>query len=113
MPQRSIKTNIRTGIIAAAMVLLVSAASTGPLYAHDGVVYKAKCASCHGADGTGNTPVGKSLKLRDFHSADVQKLTDAELTKIISAGKGKMPAYAKKLTAEEIQCLVSFIRAMK
>ncbi|MEK6374899.1 MAG: cytochrome c [Acidobacteriota bacterium] len=75
-------------------------------------LYKAKCASCHGADGGGNTPVGKSLKLRDLSLSDVQKLSDAELTKIIADGKGKMPAYAKKLTADQIKALVETIRAM-
>ena len=50
-------------------------------------VFKSKCAACHGADGSGNTPAGKSMKIRDFHSAEVQKQTDAELTEIITTGK--------------------------
>src|SRR5882724_3409377 len=53
--------------------------------------YKAKCAGCHGADGTGNTAAGKSLKVRDLHSGDVQGQSDAQLLNIISNGKGKMP----------------------
>jgi cytochrome c6 len=75
-------------------------------------LYKSKCASCHGADGSGATSVGKSLKVRDLRSAEVQKLTDAALTKVIADGKGKMPAYAKKLSAEQIKALVESIRAM-
>jgi len=75
-------------------------------------VYKAKCASCHGAEGTGNTPVGKSLKVRNLCSTDVQKLSDAELTKVIADGKGKMPGYAKKLSADQIKALVATIRSM-
>jgi mono/diheme cytochrome c family protein len=42
----------------------------------------------------------------------VQKLTDSELTKVISDGKGKMPAYAKKLSADQIKSLVEMIRVM-
>jgi mono/diheme cytochrome c family protein len=75
-------------------------------------VYKAKCASCHGADGSGATPVGKSLAIRDLRAPAVQKLSDADLTKVISDGKGKMPAYAKKLSAVQIQALVATIRSM-
>lgn len=75
--------------------------------------YKSKCAMCHGPDGAGQTAMGKNLKLRDLRSADVQKQTDAELGKMISDGKGKMPAYKTKLAADEIQALVSFIRTLK
>ena len=35
--------------------------------------YKAKCAMCHGADGLGNTPVGKNMKVRSFKSPEDMK----------------------------------------
>ena len=73
-------------------------------------LFKSKCAACHGSDGSASTATGKSMKIRDFHSPDVQKQTDAELTEIISAGKGAMPSYKGKLTAEQIKQLVSYIR---
>ena len=57
-------------------------------------VYKAKCASCHGADGVGATPAGKATKARDFCSDEVKKETDEEWTTIIVKGKNKMPAPA-------------------
>ena len=100
-------------ISAVAVALLVAA---GPAVARadtGAAVYKAKCASCHGPDGSGSTPVGKSLKLSDLRSAEVQKQTDAELTKIISDGKGKMQPYGKKLTADEIKSLVTYLRTLK
>jgi len=28
--------------------------------------YETECAKCHGADGTGDTPVGKAMKVRSF-----------------------------------------------
>jgi mono/diheme cytochrome c family protein len=73
-------------------------------------LFKAKCAACHGADGSANTAVGKSMKIRDFHSPDVQKQTDAQLTDIITTGKGAMPAYKGKLTDDQVKQLVGFIR---
>ncbi len=76
-------------------------------------LYKAKCATCHGADGAGQTPAGKSLKVGDLRSADVQKMSDGDLTGVISDGKGKMPAFKGTLSAAEIGALVAFIRKLK
>lgn len=73
--------------------------------------YKSKCAMCHGADGSGNTPTGKKLGAHDFRSGEVQKLSDAELTEIIAKGRNKMPAYEKSLKADEIKGLVAYIRS--
>jgi len=75
-------------------------------------LFKLNCAICHGADGSGNTPMGKKLNVKDLRSEEVQKLSDAELTKIIAKGKGKMPAFDKKLKEEEINKLVAFIREL-
>lgn len=92
------------------MLTLPALAETAP----DGAaLYKAKCAMCHGPDGAGQTTMGKSLKLRNLGSAEVQKQTDAELTKMISDGKGKMPAYKAKISAAEITALVQHIRKFK
>ena len=87
-----------------------------PLLAADpdgAALYKSKCAMCHGADGAGQTPMGKTLKLKDLRSADVQKLTDAEITKLIVDGKGKMPPNKGKLTDADVKAVVAFIRTLK
>jgi mono/diheme cytochrome c family protein len=97
------------------LCLAVAATLFFPAFAQgdDGAaVYKAKCAACHGADGSGNTPAGKSLKLRDLRSPEVQKLSDDELTQVITDGKGKMPAYKGKIPPDQIKALVALIRAM-
>jgi cytochrome c6 len=72
--------------------------------------YKAKCAMCHGADGKGETPTGKAMKVKDFASDEVQKMSDADLSATISGGKGKMPAY-KTLAPEQVKDLVGYVRA--
>jgi mono/diheme cytochrome c family protein len=69
-----------------------------------------KCASCHGPDGSANTPAGKALGTRDFHSPDVQKESDADLAAVIAKGKNKMPAYDKQLKPADIQTLVAYVR---
>ena len=72
--------------------------------------YKAKCASCHGPDGKGETSMGKMMKAGDFASPDVAKMSDADLTAAISTGKAKMPAF-KTLTPDQVKDLVGYIRA--
>lgn len=75
-------------------------------------VYKAKCAMCHGPDGTGNTPAGKTTKARDLCSDDVKKETDEEWTAIITNGKNKMPAYDKKISADEMKAVIAYMRSL-
>jgi mono/diheme cytochrome c family protein len=73
-------------------------------------VYKAKCATCHGQDGSGNTPVGKSLQVADLRSAAVQSKSDAELTQSVTEGKGNMPGFKGNITDDEIHAVVTFVR---
>ncbi|HEU4889582.1 MAG TPA: cytochrome c [Thermoanaerobaculia bacterium] len=96
-------------------VLLIIAVALAPIaFAADGAAtYKAKCASCHGADGKGQSPMGKKMNLRDLGSPEVQKQTDKELYDWTADGKGKMPAYKDKLSADEIKALVAHMRTFK
>jgi len=103
------KTVLRTVLVMSAFVLSTWAVAADT--AAD--VYKAKCASCHGPDGKGETPMGKNLKLKDLGSADVQNMSDAELTTIIEKGKKPMPPYEGKLTKDQISDLVKWIRTLK
>ncbi|MGB7281098.1 MAG: cytochrome c [Candidatus Acidiferrum sp.] len=76
-------------------------------------LFKTKCAVCHGAEGKGDTGIGRADKIRDLGSPEVQKQTDEELAGIIGNGRGKMPAYGKSLKPEQIKDLVAFIRTLK
>jgi cytochrome c6 len=67
--------------------------------------YKAKCAGCHGADGKGKA----AMKTRDWASADVQKMSDADLANVITNGKVPMPPF-KNLTADQVKDLVAYVR---
>ena len=91
--------------------LLLALALPVVALADGAATFKTKCAPCHGPDGGGQTPVGKNLKVRDLRSAEVQKLTDAEITKVLTAGKGKMPA--SKLPADDVKTVISFVRSLK
>ncbi len=74
--------------------------------------FKAKCATCHASDGSGNTTLGKKLKLRDLRSPEVQKQSDDQLFKITAKGKSPMPGYDKQLGEAKIRELVAYIRGL-
>lgn len=96
-------------VVAAVAVMLILASSAA---AQSGeALYKAKCVACHAADGSGSA-TGKKLGARDFHSPEVQNMSDAELTEITANGKNKMPGYAKSLKPDEIASLVAYIRTL-
>jgi mono/diheme cytochrome c family protein len=100
-------------VLTAALVLVVgiSLASPSPTEASKGQeLFKGKCAGCHGPDGKGQTSMGKMLKLKDLGSAEVQKLSDAELHDTIAKGKKPMPAYEGQLKKEQIDDLVAYLR---
>jgi cytochrome c6 len=77
------------------------------------------CTKCHGADGKGQTKVGKKLNLKDYTDAKVQaEMKDADMTKAITDGisengKEKMKSFKDDLTADEIKDLVAYVRKFK
>ena len=95
-----------------AVVCVVLAAGTAQAQGPAADLYKTKCQACHAPDGSGNTTMGKKLGAHDFHSPEVQKMSDARLNDLITKGKEKMPAFDKKLTGEQIKELVSYVREL-
>ena len=76
-------------------------------------VYLDKCAVCHAKDGSGNTAKGKKVKAKDLRSAEVQKMSDAELTDAIAHGKGKdMDGFEKELGADMVKQLAAYCRSL-
>ena len=75
--------------------------------------YKSKCQMCHAADGSGNTPAGKSTKVNSFNSPDVVKMSDDDLIAVTKKGKNKMPAYAGKLSDDQIKDVVAYVRTLQ
>lgn len=78
------------------------------------------CAKCHGADGKGQTKVGRKLQVKDYTSAaDQAKFTDAEAIRATTegvrdqAGKERMKGFKDELSAGEIEELVAHVRKFK
>jgi len=100
--------------VTTAMLLCLVVVFATPLFAADGAaLYKANCNTCHGPTGAGDTPAGKMMKAKPLGSAEVQKLTDAEINATITNGKNKMPAFGKKLSADDVKALVTYVRTFK
>ncbi len=74
-------------------------------------VFKQKCALCHGENGAGKG------KVPALSSADVQKKSDADFKNAIEKGtktaNGVMPAYGTKLSADQVEALVKYVRSLK
>ena len=80
--------------------------------------WKGKCASCHGADGKGQTDQGKKMKVEDMTAAAWQKgKTDAQIKKAIEDGVKKgdavMEGFKDKLDEASIKSLVQYVRTLK
>ena len=104
-----IKRTIFLAAVAVLTVLVVFQDNGAASTADD--TYMDKCSVCHGPDGAGQTAKGKKLKVKDLRSPDVQKLTDAQLSEVISKGKGAdMAGYEKELDKATIQQVVAYIR---
>jgi mono/diheme cytochrome c family protein len=100
------KTLLKAGFAVLAFSMMFSTVSLADGGAD---TFKAKCAMCHGADGAGKTSMGTT----DLGAAATQSKSDADLTGLITNGKGKMPKYDGKLTAAQITDVVTYIRTLK
>jgi hypothetical protein len=75
--------------------------------------YAQRCLGCHGPAGRGDGPVAAKLPtvVPDFR-ATVQKKSVSYIRKVITSGKGIMPAYGPALEGREIQDMVLFVRLL-
>lgn len=97
-------------ILTALAVLLAVSLAVPARAAEDAkALFAQKCASCHGPDGKGQTPMGKKLGAKDLSSEAKEPLD--ELVKDIANGKPpKMMAYKGKLTDDQIKALAAFVK---
>jgi mono/diheme cytochrome c family protein len=98
-------------VVTAILVALLS--STYTLADGGSDAYKMRCAACHGANGAGQTMIGRNLKLRSLTSLEVQNQSDEQLEAIIRQGRNKMPSFDRKLSKEQIAAVVKYIRLLK
>jgi mono/diheme cytochrome c family protein len=83
-------------------------------------LWQRHCAKCHGADGKGNTSLGRRLGVKDYTSARVQaKFSDKQMAEATISGiydhegQARMRPYRGEFTPEEVAALVAYIRKFK
>jgi len=110
------KLNLKTILAGGALAAIAALAIAAPVAEN----WENHCAKCHGADGKGQTKVGKKLNVKDYTDAKVQaEMKDADIIKITAdgvtdkAGKEKMKAYKGELSDAEIKEFVGYIRKFK
>jgi len=68
-------------------------------------IYSNNCSSCHKADGSG----GRGLALNE--GLVIEKYPDpADQAALIANGKGLMPSYSARLSAEQLDAVVRYTR---
>jgi mono/diheme cytochrome c family protein len=98
-----------------AMAFALSASSIWAADAAAGkAVYASKCQGCHAANGSGNPAIGKAfgVTLEPLGGAAVQKMSDADLKKVVAEGKGKMKPVAS-VTGADLDNVVAYVRTLK
>ena len=113
-PPNGGKTVRRLQLIVAVFVLFSMGIAASTLAYAEGAsgeaTFKAKCVLCHGADGAGNTTLGKQLQAANLGSKEVQKKTDAEIRKTVHDGNGNMPPFGEQLSDDEITQVIKYVR---
>ena len=77
-------------------------------------LYQRDCQACHGPDGAGNPQLAKALQvdIPPVTGAALKQKDEAEMLHIIAEGKGKMPGFAKKQSAEEQRQVLEYLKAL-
>jgi mono/diheme cytochrome c family protein len=76
-------------------------------------IYGDKCLKCHGEKGRGDGRKAADLEKKPADYTDkakMAKFTDEDLKKAVKEGKKPMPAFGKKLTDEQIDNVIAYIR---
>ncbi len=80
--------------------------------------WKAKCSSCHGVEGKGDTEQGVKMKIPDMSKPEWQKdnsedkMRQAILNGVKKEGKEGMDSYKDVLSPEQIDGLIAYVRSL-
>lgn len=76
--------------------------------------YDKLCASCHGADGKGNPAMAKAMGEKGLNivGKETGQKKDDDLLKVITEGRGKMPASGKGLSKSEQKQVLEHVRSL-
>lgn len=123
--ERWIMDKVLARVVVAAFVVLPWLTGMGNTVAHAAggdarkgkAVYEKSCVLCHGPQGRGDGPVGKTINppAADFTSAASKKKTDAELLATIETGRPPtaMVGWKGQLSEAEIQDVLAYVKSLR
>ena len=80
------------------------------------ILYKTKCAVCHGVDGLATTPMGKKQSIPSFASEKIQKAPNSDLEDfVLNGGREKKASHSfagKGMTGDEAKKLAVLIKEL-
>jgi mono/diheme cytochrome c family protein len=103
------------GVVVSAALLTAWTAPAGAVPPDGKALYNAKCAQCHGRDGTAR-PLYAKKGTPDLNDPDWQKeRSDEEIRKSIADGSEGtlMKAYKEYWDAAQIEAVVKYVRTLK
>lgn len=111
------KSHLKQLLLLGVAAILVAAGSAFAASAAEN--YENQCAKCHGADGKGQTKVGKKLNLRDMTTAEYKKeLDDAKALASLKEGIKKdgkeiKKSFASEFSDADLKALIGYVRGLK
>ena len=75
-------------------------------------LFVSNCARCHGADGKGDTQLGREYDVPDL-TVTARKMSLSRVKNLITKGDGDMPSFKKKLKAAQISSLANYVRSLR
>jgi mono/diheme cytochrome c family protein len=77
-------------------------------------LYGAQCAGCHGPRGRGDGPQAMLFRPADLTDPGLQQSrSDEDLSRAITQGRGRMPAFGALVRPEGVQLLVRLLRSWR
>ena len=113
LPAERIASIVCVSMMLSAATAVFVAPAFGADLAKGKSIYGDKCLKCHGEKGKGDGRKAADLEKKPADYTDkakMAKFTDEDLKKAVKEGKKPMPAFGKKLSDEEIDGVIAYIR---
>ncbi len=103
-----------TRLVVVILLVVAVTACSDPLEGKLGEdLFQTGCARCHRADLSGGADLGGEAPALGPGSNAATELTDEQIGDVIRVGPGAMPGFGRRLTDEQIDSLVAYLRTVQ